>query len=121
MDDTVVWGRSRRELQTTLTVAQDFAEDQLALCIKPTWQLQRTSRGLTFCGYRIFPHRLGLTLRRRRRYRQVRAKWEAKYHSGQIGDLELQAGYAAALALIRGTDAEAWLGRQLQTTPALEV
>ncbi len=120
MDDSVVWHRDRTALRQVLEAGRAFAAERLRLEIKPTWQLQRSSRGLSLCGYRIDRHRLWLTARRRRRYRQVRAKWESAYRAGRISACALQAGYASALAMTLGTDAAAWRRRQLETYPPVD-
>ncbi len=120
MDDAVVWHGERSRLREVIDVIVDFAARELLLTIKPTWQLQRSERGLSLCGYRIYPARLGLTARRRRRYRQVRQRWEGAYAAGKIGAESLQSGYAAALAITQGTDSGPWRRCNLITRPAPE-
>ena len=120
MDDLVVWHRDRQSLRTVLERARAFASEHLRLEIKPSWQLQRSPCGLSLCGFRIFPGRLGLTARRRRRYRQARRKWEESCRSGRITAEELQAGYSSALAITHGAECLHWRRAELAGRPAVE-
>lgn len=120
MDDVVIWHRDRAALFDALVSVRDFARRRLRLEIKPSWHLQRSSRGLTLCGYRIHPHRLGLGSRRRRRYRQARHRWEAAFRAGLVDAAGLQAGYAAALAITWGASATTWRRRELVQSPPVE-
>ncbi len=120
MDDVVAWGGDREPLLRVLEEATHFAREHLDLEIKESWQLQRGRRGLTFCGIRIYPRRLAMTARRRRRYRQIRAHWERAYEAGRCDANELQAGYASALALTRGLGSRRWRRRELELRPAVD-
>lgn len=120
MDDVVVWHGERAMLRRWVEVVRAFSKAELGLEIKPSWRLQRSDRGLTFAGLRLFANRTRLTARRRRRYRLVRARWEAAYRAGTITVTELQAGFASARAMTEGTDSLVWRLRQLETTPAVE-
>ncbi len=120
MDDVVVWHHTRGALREVLDSARRFTRRRLRLEIKEGWQLQRSSRGLSLCGFRVFPGRLGLTARRRRRYAQARARWEGAYLAGRIDADTLQAGYASALAITHGAGAAAWRRRQLEAWPPVD-
>ena len=120
MDDVVVWDRRRSRLREILGAAQSFAGKRLHLEIKPSWQLQRTRCGLTFCGYRVYPQHLGLSKRRRQRYRLARQRWESAYLSGAIDAVGLQAGYASALAIIHGAKSLTWRLREIERRPPVE-
>ena len=120
MDDVVAWHRDRATLRRALAASQELAARRLRLEIKPSWQLQRTVRGLSLCGFRVYPGTLRLSARRRRRYREARRSWERAYLAGVIDATELQAGYAAALAVTHGADALAWRRRELAARPAVE-
>ncbi len=113
MDDVVAWSHDRRALRQALAAIEAFARQRLGLEIKPDWQLQRSRRGLTFCGFRVFPAALRLSRRRRRRYSQARRRWESAHALGLIGDLTLQAGYASALAITAHAGAAGWRREQL--------
>ncbi len=120
MDDVVVWHRNRSSLRWALADARRYAQERLRLELKPDWQLQRSSRGLPLCGYRVYPGTLRLTARRRRRYRQARQRWERAYRDGRVDAAGLQAGYASALAITHGADAVAWRRRELAARPPVD-
>lgn len=118
MDDIVVCGHGRDSVREAAESAAAFARDRLKLEIKPGWAVSRMDRGLPLCGFKVFPDRLLLTRRRQRRYRQARRRWERAYAGGWVGARELQAGYAAALAVVAHADSLAWRGRDLAVRPA---
>jgi len=120
MDDVVVWGRSRAELREVLAAAREYTAGRLHLEIKPGWQIQRTVRGVTLCGFRVGLGALRLSQRRRRRYRQARERWERAYRHGIVEELTLQKGYSSALAVTAGADAVAWRRRELARRPPVE-
>lgn len=120
MDDVVVWGRDPEKLREVLQASQRFVLESLCLEIKSTWQIQRTRRGLTLCGFRIHPGRLGLSRRRRRRYLLARKRWEAAFLSGAIDARTLQSAYAGVLAITAGARSLPWRRRELTRRPAIE-
>ncbi|MEM9291589.1 MAG: reverse transcriptase/maturase family protein [Acidobacteriota bacterium] len=120
MDDFVVWGHRREQLKELAEEIRAFAASSLRLEVKESWQLQRSERGLSLCGFRVWPGRIGLTARRRRRYRIARRRWEEAYLAGRASDRQLQAGYSAALAMTLGADAHHWRGRELQERPPVD-
>lgn len=117
MDDVLWWCNNRDSVHEVLSVAKEFVTEVLALQIKPTVQINRSARGVTFCGYRIFPGSLRLSRRRRQRYAACRKQWEYAYISGNIDDVKLQSGYATALAITAHADAAGWRRQQLQRFP----
>ncbi len=121
MDDVVVWGETSQRLRDVLRACEEFVEEGLRLEIKPNWQIQRTFRGLTLCGFRVFSRKLALSQRRRRRYRQARVSWESAYLSGAIDARTLQEAYAGVLAITTGAQSLAWRRGELARRPAVEV
>lgn len=119
MDDVVVWERSRKRLREVLEASQRFLEE-LKLEIKPSWQLQKSDRRLTLCGFRIGSRELRLSLRRRRRYRRSRAAWEAAFASGTIDAATLQKGYSGALAITSHAQARCWRQREMDRRPPVD-
>ncbi len=117
MDDVVWWCDSRASAKASLQDAQGFLREALHLKIKPDAQLNRSTRGVTLCGYRVLPGALRLTRRRRERYAVCRRRWERAYARGEIDSLVLQAGYSSALGMTIHADAAAWRREQLQRRP----
>jgi len=118
MDDIVIWDREPSRLREIFQCVREFAAERLHLQVKANWRLQRSRRGLTLCGFRVYPRRLHLAKRRRRRYRISRQAWERVYALGLVDAKTLQAGYSAALAITAGADAALWRLRDLQRHPA---
>lgn len=121
MDDIVWWTKGRRDAKAVLEEVECHLREDLKLELKSPWRLQRSDRGVSFCGIRIFPDELRLSRRRRRRYRRARAQWESAFEAGVIDATTLQAGYSSALAITQGADAAAWRRRELARTPAPDV
>lgn len=121
MDDVAAWGEGKASLRQVLEGARCLLKTRLHLEIKSTWQLQRSSQGLTFCGFRIWPHRLGVSQRRRTRYRAARRRWERAYLEERLDEMGLQQGYAAARAILGTADTAALRRRDLGRRPGPEV
>lgn len=114
MDDTVCWFRTREDALRIHERLVEFLDEALRLTAKPDFQLNRTACGVTFCGHRIYPGIIKLTLRRQRRYRSICQRWEAAYGAGWITAQELQARYASAFAITKHAEATAWRQRRLK-------
>lgn len=108
MDDIVIWADDRNSAIGIRDSLRRFVADKLQLSLKGDGQLNRSSHGLTFCGFRIFPGAIRLTLKRRRTYAQICRRWEQAFQNGQIGAVELQANYASAYSVAKHADAEQW-------------
>ena len=121
MDDILWWCDSRAEARASLRTMHEFLGDEAALEIKPSTQVQRSTSGVTFCGFRVFRGALRLTRRRRSRYVAARAFWETAYGDGRIDAQDLQHGYDSALAITRHADASSWRREQLRRVPAPDV
>jgi RNA-directed DNA polymerase len=66
MDDMVLWSDSKFALRRSIAQVERLVQDQLRCQLKSP-VLQPTARGLSFLGYRVFPHDLRLTQQSRRR------------------------------------------------------
>lgn len=120
MDDTLWWAPSRAQARQQLREVVTFLGRERGLEVKGNWQINRSERGIPFCGFRVFPGALRLSQRRRRRYRAARSRWETAYRQGMISAAELQRGYLSALAITAHADATAWRRRELQRRPACD-
>jgi RNA-directed DNA polymerase len=117
MDDILWWCDSPVSARASLDAMRVYLDDQRALRVKPTWQIGRSEQGVHYCGYRILPGAVLLSARKRRRYRQLRQKWERDFEEGRIGTLQLQAGYDAVHAITLGADSLAWRRSNLKRFP----
>jgi hypothetical protein len=121
MDDIVWWSDSKSAVKQVLQTVQNFLMDSRLLTIKPNWQIQQSRHGISYCGYRILPGVVRLSIRRKRRYQGRRLFWEAQYRKGRITSTQLQSAYAAVHAILQGTDSAAWRQQNLRLHPPLSV
>jgi RNA-directed DNA polymerase len=113
MDDFLFWDRSRERVNQVVQDVRAFTADVLRLTVKDGVQVNRSSRGVTVCGYRVYPGTIRLAPSRRRRYRVVKRRWETLFHRGDIDARELQRGIDAAVGITAHADAAAWRRREL--------
>lgn len=121
MDDSLWWASDRGRLRQQVREVEAFVAERRGLAIKPTWQIGRSIHGIPFCGFRVYPHTLRLSLRRRRRYRHARRAWESAYRVGAIDAGTLQRGYASALAITANAHAASWRREELARRPPPDV
>ena len=75
MDDFVLWHDDRQVLVAAEGRVRDYCLSALGLVLKPPC-LNRTVRGVTMLGYRVFPDHVRLARRSRGRFvRRLRAYW----------------------------------------------
>ena len=117
MDDFIFWGDSRREVAVVERASREFLFESLRLTAKPDQQINRSSSGVTLCGFRIFPGTIRLAASRRRRFRLVKRRWERAWLEGRIDARQLQRGYDAARAIVIHADAGNWRGRLESDSP----
>ena len=108
MDDFLFWDRSRERVTQIVQEVRAFVADYLHLIVKDSVQINRSVRGVTVCGYRVYPGTIRLGPSRRRRYTAVKRRWEKRYCLGEIDAGELQRGVDAAIAITIHADAETW-------------
>jgi len=112
MDDMVVWCHSRTDAIYMEAKSRELLGAIWDLKLKKDCEINRSSQGLTFCGYRIFPGIIRLTKRKKRIYRRIVSHWETQYLSGRATMTQLQAGFASALAAVQAADCLAWRRRE---------
>ncbi len=121
MDDVVWMEREKREAKVRLNQAISCLRDRLGLEAKlEAAQINRSSLGVSFLGYKVLRGALKMTARRRRLYIAARTRWERAFLRGEITSKQLQAGMDSALSLTLHADSEsvaAWRREQLQRTP----
>lgn len=108
MDDMICWFDSKAAALRTLFELSDFLKENLALTLKANTQVNRTERGISFCGHRIFRGIIRLTKRRQERYKAACIGWERKFLAGEIDAIALQCGYASAFSITKHADALEW-------------
>ncbi len=119
MDDILWWCDSREEAKSALAGVRRHAEEKLLLRIKKSSiQISRSSGGVAYCGFRILPGKIKLSMRKCRGYKAHRKKWENAYKAGFIDSAKLQAAYASVYAITAGADSGQWRREQLRRHPA---
>lgn len=87
MDDMVLWHQDKATLKAYLMEIQRYLQEQLLLELKPS-QLNRTSSGLPFLGYRIFPHDIRLLQKSKQRFVRKLNDAMSSWHRMLIKDEE---------------------------------
>jgi RNA-directed DNA polymerase len=103
MDDFVLWDDDPSELKALLVQIERFLSDGLQLTLKPP-ALNRTERGLSMLGYRVFPDRMLLTRRSRDRFSAKLKTIERNLHSGEWTENEAAMHVEPLLAFVRQAD-----------------
>ena len=98
MDDCAWWMDDLAAAKKSLTMVRSFVTERLKLGLHPKAYIQRSTKGLSFLGYRLFPGTRRLSRRRKQRYTRARQAWERAYQLGLIDAHALQRGYEGAWA-----------------------
>lgn len=105
MDDFILYGPEREFLKQELVLLREFLAENLALELKDDIQLNRCRRGIPFIGYRVFPGRIRLSPRSRRRFSRKFRQYEKHWHEGEWTTGELVRRMNALIAFTRMADA----------------
>ncbi len=108
MDDMALWADDPGRLRTALADSHDWLSNQLRLTVKPNAHVNRTRHGMDFLGCRVFPDRVTLTARGRRRYRVKSKRLEAEYAAGRLSERELQQRATALAAFTTAAGVSSW-------------
>lgn len=116
MDDMLLWGNNRQELQRVQHECELFVADELGLEFKPA-QVRRVEQGISFLGCQLFPTHVELNRRSKRRWRRrVRFLGNA-YRLGLLSDLQLQQRLTSLTAFARGAGVRSWKFRHSVLEP----
>jgi RNA-directed DNA polymerase len=118
MDDIIWWCTCRHEAKETLSRALRYLEEDRLLSLSKPPQINRSDRGVSFCGFRILPGALKLGRRRCLRYTLRRIDWENEYTAGRINERKLQAAYASVRAITANADSREWRRENLRRFPS---
>jgi len=88
MDDFVIWSSDKQRLLEMHSEIVSFLNEVLNLTAKPKI-LNRCSHGMTFLGFRVFPHGARLSRRTRDRFRRKSKKYIVKFDAGLWSEEEL--------------------------------
>ncbi len=112
MDDMVIWGESRGELDGALANSLQFLADNLGLELKPTPFVNRTTHGLDFLGARLFPTHTILNRRSRVRYQRRLRDLDRKLANEVIDEREYQQRATALTAFASSSGISSWKFRR---------
>jgi len=104
MDDFVLWADDKATLKAQLHAIRAFLKAELKLELKDNVQINRRDRGMPFLGYRVFPNRLGLGPRARKRFSRKLRGYEQEWRNGEWSEPELAGHMEALLSYVRFAD-----------------
>lgn len=117
MDDILFWSESKAAAREMLRSLCQYLQVERCLQIKPEIQINRSSRGVSYCGYRVLPGKVLLSRRKRQRYQQLRLQWEQSWLDGEITELELQRAYQSIHSITLHADSDEWRRQNLRLYP----
>lgn len=100
MDDFVVWGESGPELREVCERARAFLATESKLELKASEVINRTTLGIDFLGYRLFPGTVRLARRSKVRFKRKFCRYEQSHRAGEWSELVLQQRMQALLAFV---------------------
>ncbi len=121
MDDIIWWCDNKQEACLTFNMVKQWLEVERQLTVKNNVQIQLSSQGVTYCGFRILQGAIRLSRRRKKRFQQRRRYWEQRYLLGEISVCQLQQAYASVEAITAGTQSLSWRKENLRLHPPLQV
>jgi len=110
MDDFVFWGATRDEVKSCAGSVDEFLNQTLKLESRAPTLINRSSHGVTVCGYRVYPGTIHLSRTRQDRFTQALKHWESEWLARRISSLELQRRIDASLGMTVDADARNWIG-----------
>jgi RNA-directed DNA polymerase len=120
MDDFLFWDRSRERIREVVQEVRAFLQGELHLAVNDPVPIQRSARGVTLCGYRVYPGTIRLARSRRQRFARAKHRWESRYLRGEIDGQQLQRGLDVALAIVAHADSTCWLRQQSRRSSSPE-
>ena len=121
MDDIVIWGDHRAAVRRVARQVREVAWEQCNLDVKESVLVGLSKRGVPMLGVRVYPGRVGLGRRRRRRFRAALKRAEGAWSRGELTALELQRFGEAAVATTMHADALHWRRAELSCRPLVVV
>ena len=105
MDDFVVWDWDKKRLREVHRNVEWFLRDRLKLELKPIC-LNHCLQGMTFLGYRVYPHRVGLARRSRRRFHKKLRRYQENWDCGVWDEAETARHVDPLLSFVRRADSQ---------------
>lgn len=99
MDDMLLFGNDRTALNEQVASVRDYLSEYLQLTIKPP-QVVATGQGVSFLGYRLQGHRIGLNSRSRNRFARKMSLYGHLLNDGVWGQEDYRCYVAPLLAFV---------------------
>lgn len=100
MDDMVLWGNDKSRLKEIGLTYREFITDDLKLTFK-TFSVNKTNQGLPFCGYLIFPQKVLLKSKSKKRFIRKLKTYEKNLESATWSQKEYQVHVLPLLAFVK--------------------
>jgi hypothetical protein len=107
MDDMVLWGNDKTKLLKKGKQFEDFIKKKLDLELKP-FCLNQTKKGLSFLGYRLFPHQVLLNQRSARRFKSKLKRYNYNLNQDIWTQKEFQQHVEPLVAFTEYADMNWW-------------
>jgi len=111
MDDFLLFGKSRPEMNEKLAQIKRFLTTELQLALKDNIQLNRCCLGIPFLGFRIEPGRIRLSRRSGQRFRDKLQQYEARYLDGSWNQQQLVSHVQPLVEFTRFADSSGLRGQ----------
>lgn len=121
MDDMIWWYADKESCKQSIKTVTGFLQSTCKLHIKKAPQINKSVKGISFCGFRIYPGILRLSRRRKKRYIKLRAKWEDIFSSGIMTPLQLQTAYDAVHSITAHAASREWRRKIGNSMPVIDV
>lgn len=108
MDDVVIWSDTREELLEESRNYGRFIEQELKLQMHPLC-MNRTTMGMSFLGYVVYPHQLRLNKRSRRRYKDKEKKLCKLLEQGDMTERQCLDSLQSMLAFVEKAESRHYL------------
>lgn len=112
MDDFVVFGASRRDLQQILHEATSYIENVLHLRMNPKTKIGRVNEGLEFVGYRVWPNNKLIKKDSQKRMLAKRRAWR----KGKMSDERFLLSLGSWCGHAKGTASHGFVEKMLLDT-----
>jgi len=117
MDDMLIWGEDRYELQRIQRECDDFVASKLRLEFNPA-QIRRVEQGVSFLGCQLFSTHCELNRRSKQRWRKRLQFLEKAHRLGLLSDLDLQSRLVSLTAFAKGGEVRSWKFRHSVLEPS---
>lgn len=111
MDDFLIFGHDWDQLMhKELPAIREFLSTRLSLSVKPDIQMNRCARGIPFLGFRVFPQKILLAPRSKRRFVNKFRCYESRWQRGEWSEEQLVRYMEPLLEFTRFADSNGFRG-----------